>query len=774
MPNGTQTQTAFEFLALPEGWTRLLGLVLAVGIVYGVFWLYSREGRVGASPRLRMGLAILRCVILAVLIVILLNPVWVTFIEQTTPARVVVLIDRSASMLLDDQPTAEGEPRQSRTAVIDQLLEAEQGEFFTKLAEKNELWIYDFAGRAIARVNDPNANLADQQVASPLPDRTNLGEALTQALDDRGTQPLAAIVMISDGVITEGSTSEELAPLVRSAEAPVYAIGVGQDQEPPNLRVAGITAPSIAPKGDPFELRIDLEARGVTAESIEVVVDEIPLDGSTSERVLAKQTIEIGPDGAIAPLLIPVSSDREGELLYRVQLPQVDGELLPDDNTRSTAVRILDDQLRVLLVAGRPSYEYRHLTTLFERDDTIELSVWLQSADQTALRDGDRVITQLPREPSELFAYDLIMLHDPDPDGLDSSWAITVRRFVDEFGGGLLYQAGVQHAQQFLNEPRLADLISILPIVARDDITASMRGAASRSQAKSLTLPAVSDTHPLVRLNTDPQINRRIWNALPRMWWTLPIRRSKPIASTLLNFGEAGERSPIALATQPYGAGRVGYLGVESTWRWRSTAERYYTQFWVQMVRYLCSARRQSTSDRGSIVLETDQLAVGDPLNVEVRLLDEDFLPWHASEITGEVEQESVTRPFTLRAIPGRDGWYSARVLIESEGVGQIRIPLPSSSDEFLVQRFRATSPDQEWERLALDRTSLNALAQASGGRLLSLAEARAVPELIPSKLRTRVQRGDERPIWDRAWVLWVLAGLLATEWAVRRSHHLL
>lgn len=150
MPDGTQTQAAFEFLALPEGWMRLLGLVLAIGIVYGVFWLYTREGRVGASTRLRMGLAVLRCVILAALIVILLHPVWVTFIEQTTPARVVVLIDRSASMLLDDQPMAEGDVRQSRAAVIDQLLDAEQGKFFTRLAEKNELWVYDFAGRAIA------------------------------------------------------------------------------------------------------------------------------------------------------------------------------------------------------------------------------------------------------------------------------------------------------------------------------------------------------------------------------------------------------------------------------------------------------------------------------------------------------------------------------------------------------------------------------------------------------------------------------------------------
>ena len=106
---------------------------------------------------------------------------------------------------------------------------------------------------------------------------------------------------------------------------------------------------------------------------------------------------------------------------------------------------MLEDQLRVLLVAGRPSYDYRHLTRLLERDRTIELSCWLQSADAHAVRDGNKTLVALPREPAEVFAYDALILLDPDPDELDgrlgagrAAFRRRVRRRVAVPGGHAL------------------------------------------------------------------------------------------------------------------------------------------------------------------------------------------------------------------------------------------------------------------------------------------------------------------------------------------------
>ena len=46
-----------EFAAMPDGWLRLLGLLLLIPLCAAVIWMYRREGRVGARPWLRGVLA---------------------------------------------------------------------------------------------------------------------------------------------------------------------------------------------------------------------------------------------------------------------------------------------------------------------------------------------------------------------------------------------------------------------------------------------------------------------------------------------------------------------------------------------------------------------------------------------------------------------------------------------------------------------------------------------------------------------------------------------
>src|SRR5690606_25736569 len=96
----------------------------------------------------------------------------------------------------------------------------------------------------------------------------------------------------------------------------------------------------------------------------------------------------------------------------------------------------------VLLIAGAPSYDYRFLARMFERDPTVKLSTWLQSADARAVRDGDVAIDALPTGIEEINKYDAIILMDCDPSELDPTWASVISMFVSDYGGGVLYAAG--------------------------------------------------------------------------------------------------------------------------------------------------------------------------------------------------------------------------------------------------------------------------------------------------------------------------------------------
>ncbi|RME37486.1 MAG: hypothetical protein D6788_09365, partial [Planctomycetota bacterium] len=71
-----------ELRRLPEGWAAV-GWLAAVGItLWAVVTMYRREGRIGASMRVRTALACVRGLVLLLLAVILLEPVSVRILRR--------------------------------------------------------------------------------------------------------------------------------------------------------------------------------------------------------------------------------------------------------------------------------------------------------------------------------------------------------------------------------------------------------------------------------------------------------------------------------------------------------------------------------------------------------------------------------------------------------------------------------------------------------------------------------------------------------------------
>ena len=784
-----QQLSEFDLAGMPGAWMRLGGLLLIAAAAFLVFWLYRREARVGASARLRMTLATLRTLVILLLALVWLEPVIATYSIRTVAAHVVVLADVSASMSIADTDDVEdGATRVERAA---KLMNKNQFNWLKRLAAGNELSVYAFGDRLVALPFE-GITTESSRVAQPQPalaadaPRTNLGSALSTVFDDLAEGPIAGVIVLTDGAINAGMQADDVAAYARRIGAPLYPVGIGSPTPPANLRVAGFSAPATTPKGDPLELRVEVAAEGIEPGDVRVeltrrragVADE-------DETLVASREVTLAADAGVQTLRFTVDADQAGEFLYRVRVPKIPGEAVTIDNSRGATVVVLDERLRVLLISGRPSYDYRYVTRLLERDKTVDLSCWLQSADPTALRDGNTVLSELPRRPEDLFAYDAILMMDPDPRELDSSWAITARRFVDEFGGGLLLQAGPHNTSRFLNDARLDDLIKIMPVVFDPDaqVRLSEQGG-FRTQAYPMIV-ANGGVHPLLRLHDDPQMNALVWKALPGVWWYLPVLREKPLASVLLRHSGRAHVNrfgqPILFASQPVGAGRAVFLGFDGVWRWRASAEQYYERFWVQLVRYLAQARRQGASKRGTIVLDRESYDIGDYARIEARVLDERFVPWHEDSVAARIQiADGNDRDLTLTAVPGRAAWFAARMAIDWSGPTIIRIPLPQSSgaaaseNAALVKHLTVHSHDVELRSLRMQRAALEKLATQTGGEYFSLAAASELPDKIPSAQEVKSTRLADRALWDNAWVMGLIAALLGVEWFLRRRNHLL
>ena len=102
------------------------------------------------------------------------------------------------------------------------------------------------------------------------------------------------------------------------------------------------------------------------------------------------------------------------------------------------------ERVRVLLVAGAPTWEYRLVQKLLARDKTIIVSCWLQTLDEERAQEGTRPITRLPVTKDELFYYDVVLLFDPNPQEFDQAWIELLKQFVGEHSGGLLLHGRAQ------------------------------------------------------------------------------------------------------------------------------------------------------------------------------------------------------------------------------------------------------------------------------------------------------------------------------------------
>ena len=735
----------------------------------------------------------MRSFVLLLLALVWLEPVIATYTTRTITATTAILIDASASMsVLDHEP---GSGEETRIERVGRLCDSDQQAWLKCFAAKNDLRIYTFGERLTRRslssvsTDDANGTASEQAAAlswSAEENQTDFGEALSGVLDELGENPLAGIVVITDGIFNEGMHIDDAIAYARRCKAEVYAIGVGVAKEPPNIRVMNISAPATAAKGDPFEARVVVGAAGIEQATVRLEL-RARLEGREAAEAELLETRELTVGGGVEEVeaRFRLNADEAGEYIYEARLAAVPGEALESDNLRVASVQVLDEIQRVLLVAGQPSYEYRFVTRLLERDKTIDVSCWLQSADEQAVRDGDTIITHLPRTPEEVFEYDVLLLLDPNPNEFDAAWAITVRRLVDEFGGGLFLQAGSHHTSRWLRDPRLEELTAILPVLPDPDadVRVSEQGG-WRTRAQAFHVMEATATHALTRMQSDAAASSAIWRSLPGVWWYLPVLREKPLAEVLLRHGNAGHAtrygSPVLLATQPFGAGRTVFMAFDGTWRWRGTGEQYFNRFWIQLVRYLAQARREGISKYGTIVLDRETIRPGDYVKVEAQVLDASFVPWHGNEIEGEIVRESGRRrELRLQAIPGRMGWFAGHVAIDWTGAAVIRIPLPPNARpvadrEVLSKHIRVEPADVELRSLALRAEQLTRLADQTQAKYLPLAEAGSLPDLIANASQIRTTRGTDRPLWDNKWLVTLVAVLLGIEWALRRWSHLL
>jgi hypothetical protein len=833
-----------QWLNLPESWGVFVLIAIVAALVFGVFWLYRNELNTCPSSVKKL-MAALRLAVLLLLVAMYLKPsIFYQQVNEIKPT-IAVLRDRSLSFGQADKYPSESiaaqlaattglEPQQladgsvSRVDLVNRVFDS-QPDLLKQLRQKASVKVVDFAtdnqptglipalGRDDLEVNDDpettdngeGSKESSDSVNPPDPTRktmpplvanglgTDLAQALQGVLDD-GDEP-SAILLVTDGQHNGSKDPREIAARAGELGVPIYAVGVGDPRPPKNLAVTEVYVRERAYPNEPFEVESVLQTTDREQTQLPSQVEVRLLQQSVDARsgklldpqIIQSVNADVPDQGGRVRVNFDHVLDQPGQYIYTVQVEAVEDEIELADNARSSAqLEVVDDQVKVLLISGLPSWDYQQVQRLLQRDSTISLSCWLQSMDETRPQEGDDPISRLPRSIEELGQYNLVIMMDPNPQEFDRSWINLLKDYCRYKAGGLLFVCGPQFTGEFVTMNRLRDIRQLLPVRLGDnEFIDSIQALASATDNQAGQMLPVSHNldHPAMSFRSDAAQTEQIWNSLPGVYWNFPAIAAKPTARVLLERGDQvnSEGNQPLLVDGRYGSGTVMYMGFQDTWRWRSVGvqAQYFDRFWIQTVRYLVENRSLQGSRRGFIDAEKNEFELGDRVTLIGRVLDASFKPLTASSVEANVRSEDGRlQTVEMKLLPQQEGRYEAVFVAQRTGNYQATINIPNANEEDdMIEpvSFRVVPPNAESGAWWLNEKLLTEVAERSGGQYVSLARISELPDKLPASSRRVELNSPPKPFWDiNSTLRWLTLGLpvvlLSIEWILRKAYKLL
>jgi Mg-chelatase subunit ChlD len=815
-----------DWPATPARWAMMIAaLVVLVVVAVGV---YRRDTR-GLGRGWQVLLTALRLAVIAGLLVIAVNPQERIRQMAFRPSRVAILADTSLSMRFPEKVAAASAApgaQRSRADAVRALLA--DTPLLSELQKQHNVRIYTFdAGLASppevilpaqaeriatgpgstpppsAQQNEKRNGTAASsgpasaagksavdwnEVLRPRGLETRLGEAVIQAVQQLGGRTLSGIVVISDGDSNAGIEPSTAQDIAKGANARLITIGVGSTEPPVNLQVVSIQAPSDVHVGDPYEFSAFIQGYGLAGKTATVELLSRPEgEEKTQPKVIETREVPIRENGSPIEVRFHQTPTVAGgvELFVRVRPPAGVRELSQDDNERRKTVNVIDRKLHVLVVASGPMREYRFLHTMLNRHSSIDVDIWLQTVSPSTVgqvsQESKRLLVEFPKTAAELFDYDVIVAFDPDWSRVSVEGRKFLMNWVSEHGGGLILVAGDIYTPQLAGatDDAIKEIKALYPV----ELSASISDLSLDARAEQpwpVALTREGREAGFLQLADNSPDTEAQWKQFSGVYRCYPTGGAKSAATVYANFGDPRVQNehgqPILFAAQFYGSGRTLYLGSPEMWRLRAVDEEYFERFWTKAIREVGQGRLRRGTARGLLLLERNQYALGQTIRIRANLLDPQLAPLEVESVELDVfdpHGAPLIAPRALKRDRERDksGQYWADFRAAVPGTYRVLVrPQPDDEKQNLTAKIDVVLPNLESDNPRQNAKLLTDLARETGGKYLPLEKAAAeLAALLPDRGERFAVDEQLRALWDREWVLYLLVGLLGSEWVIRK-----
>ncbi len=677
--------------------------------------------------------------ILAALLVAaaVLRPVRVASRGSLVGPRVVVLLDQSRRLLLPGDG-----PENRRKVAIDAMRR-----LTTTFAEARVSLLGFGEGAPVPIAPDGTAG---QRLST----HSDLVAALGTLAETPGERP-QAIVVLSDGRLTRPSAEADPETLRRAfgPGTPIHTVRLAKDA-PKDASVRAVHAAGAAVAHQALALTVEVGcSAGLDCSSVPVTVRE--LRQGTEPAVLATGIAEV-TDGT-GTIELKLTLERAGSRVVEVAIDAPDGDTIPENDARTLTFVVTRERLRLLHVAGRPTYDVRALRMWLKSDQSVDLvAFFILRTDEDDPRAEDQDLALIPFPVNELFtehlpSFDAVMLQDIDAAAYKFERHLPALAKYVEAGGGLIMVGGP--AAFAGGSYTGTDLERVLPIELRDvdrpfettefvpSYTAAGRAAPVFAQLRSLLgeeLPVMPGSNTLGPARPGGIV-----------LWEHPRRTAGSARMPVLALGEAGDGRAIALGVDGTQALAFGELAA-------SVGGRAYGALWDGLLGWLM---RDPRYEAARIDLASECIA-GEPLNLRLSRvpgMDGDVeitLERLGKQATEPVKKtvSSKSDPVEITMGPLEAGGYTARARIGAA---------PPTRQDFACERG-----GEAWSDSRPDPERLEKISAATGGQSVAASALSQLPLPAPTEVAAERHVSPLLPPW-----IWALSAAFALggHWFVRR-----
>jgi uncharacterized membrane protein len=730
----------------------LLALLAATLVAAGALLTY-RQLTTKHTRRDQSVLIGLRLAALAVLFVCLVRPTLILKAAVPQQNFLGVLLDDSRSMAIADSG---GQPR---SAFVQRQLGSKNAPLFNALADKFVLRFFRFSS-STDRVGSA-AGLTFEGTA------THLGQALEHARDELAGLPLAGVVVVSDGADTSDIAIDDPLASMKARSIPVFTLGVGEERFAKDIQVSRVETPRSVLKGTSLVVDVVLSQTGYSGQTV-------PLNVEDDGRLVSSQDVALPGNGESSTVRVRVTASEAGPRLFSFRVPVQPGEQVTQNNVREALIEVADRRDRVLYFEGEPRFEMPFMRRAIKDDQNLGVTILQRTAENKYYRftvdSPDEVIAGFPKTREELFAYRAIILGSVEAAAFTPEQMRMLADFVSKRGGGLLMLGGRRSFVEggWAGTP----LAEALPVV--------LDQPAGRPAAPTVSWLNVRPTRdgamsPVTQI-ADGTPSTTKWEDLPPVTTVNHLYAAKPGASVLLSAQDATRQEQVVLAVQRYGRGKALAMPIQDSFQWYfnpklPVTDKTYATFWRRLVRWLVDG----VPNQVNVSTTQDRVEPGEAIKLSTEVLDSSYTEVNDSRVVAAVTSPSGKKTeLPLEWIVEHDGEYHGSFVPDEPGLYQVSVTA-TRGDKTLgtsVIHVRASAGDNEYFDAPMRAPLLKRMAEDTGGRFFTTANAASLPEAISYSGRG-VTVVEERELWDMPILLILLIALTAAEWGYRRTRGL-